>query len=25
LQNRYTGYFSAYLADKIARQAMLAE
>jgi len=25
LQNLYTGYFSAYLADKIARQAMLAE
>jgi len=24
LQNRYTGYFSAYLADKISRQAMLA-
>ena len=25
LQQRYAGYFSAYLADKIARQAMLAE
>ena len=24
LQQRYAGYFSAYLADKIARQAMLA-
>jgi SET domain-containing protein len=24
LQNRYTGYFSAYLAGKIARQVMLA-
>ena len=24
LQKRYAGYFSAYLADKIARQAMLA-
>src|SRR5436853_64842 len=23
LQKRYAGYFSAYLADKIARQAML--
>jgi hypothetical protein len=25
LQNRYIGYFSAYLADKIARQVMLSE